>query len=105
MDKLLVALDVDSATHALKLSDQLHEVADGFKIGSRLFTAEGPSVVRRMVEQGHRVFLDLKYHDIPSTVAGAVRAASKMGVWMLTVHASGGRDMLAAAMEAANHGP
>ena len=105
MDKLLVALDVDSATHALKLTDQLHEVAVGFKIGSRLFTAEGPSVVRRMVEQGHRVFLDLKYHDIPSTVAGAVRAASKMGVWMLTVHASGGRDMLAAAMEAANHGP
>tara|TARA_B100001123_G_C15303556_1_gene1021842 strand:- start:729 stop:1427 length:699 start_codon:yes stop_codon:yes gene_type:complete len=101
MEQLLVALDVDTADKALELSEQLAHLAGGFKIGSRLFTSEGPDFVQKMSGRGHRIFLDLKYHDIPNTVADSVRAASDLGVWMLTLHTSGGSKMLTAAKEAA----
>ena len=101
MGQLLVALDVDSGARALELASQLRDLAGGFKVGSRLFTSEGPTLVRRLVETGANVFLDLKFHDIPNTVAQAVEAAVSTGVWMLNVHASGGVPMMQAAARAA----
>ncbi len=101
MGQLLVALDVDSGARALDLATKLRDLAGGFKIGSRLFTAEGPELVRRIVGSGAPVFLDLKFHDIPNTVAQAVEAAVSTGVWMLNVHASGGVPMMQAAARAA----
>jgi orotidine-5'-phosphate decarboxylase len=98
--RLIVALDVPDATSALKLADRLQGSCLWFKIGLELFTADGANVVRQFVGQGHNVFLDLKFHDIPNTVAGAVRSAASLGVKMMTLHASGGPAMLAAAKKA-----
>jgi orotidine-5'-phosphate decarboxylase len=100
-DQLIVALDVSSAAQAQKIVFSLGDSVSFYKVGMQLYTAEGPSVVRDLVSSGRRVFLDLKYHDIPNTVGAAVRAAGKLGVSLLTVHGAGGSKMLRAAMEAA----
>ena len=100
-DRLIVALDVSSATQARQIVQSIGESASTYKVGKQLFTAEGPQIVRDLVASGRKVFLDLKFHDIPNTVAGAVAEAAKLGVSMLTVHASGGSKMLKAAAEAA----
>jgi orotidine-5'-phosphate decarboxylase len=98
---IIAALDVPTAEAALKLVEQLAPVSGGFKIGSELFTSAGPDIVRRIRERGALVFLDLKFHDIPNTVAKSVAAAMQLDVQMLTVHTSGGLEMLKAAEQAA----
>jgi orotidine-5'-phosphate decarboxylase len=101
VNRILVALDVESAERALALADALRGSVAGFKVGKQLFTAEGPAVVRTLAARGDRVFLDLKFHDIPNTVAGAIASSATTGAWMVNVHASGGRKMMQAAAEAA----
>src|SRR5687768_11830191 len=100
-NRLLVALDVDGAERALAIAGQVRGIAGGLKVGSRLFTMAGPDLVRRLVDSGAHVFLDLKFHDIPNTVAQAVDAAVRTGAWMINVHASGGAAMMQAAARAA----
>jgi orotidine-5'-phosphate decarboxylase len=101
VNPILIPLDVPSATEATALADKLRGAVGGFKIGKQLFTAAGPDVVRALVSRDDRVFLDLKFHDIPNTVAGAVASATELGVWMVNVHASGGTAMMEAARDAA----
>ena len=99
-DRLIVALDVDSRERAERLIEELGPHVGMFKVGKELFTAEGPEMVRTIVESGGRVFLDLKFHDIPNTVAKAVGSAAQLGAFFVTLHASGGRAMLEAAASA-----
>jgi len=99
-ERLIVALDVPDATSAMRLVAELEGTCSWFKVGLELFVAAGPAVLEPIVGRGHSVFLDLKLHDIPNTVAGAVRSAAGLGVRMLTVHAGGGPAMLAAAKNA-----
>jgi orotidine-5'-phosphate decarboxylase len=98
--RLIVALDAPGAKAATDLANRLEGMCQWFKVGLELFTAAGPAVVETLVKRGHLVFLDLKFHDIPNTVAGAVRSAARLGVRMMTVHAAGGPAMLSAAREA-----
>ena len=100
-DKLIVALDLPSAAEAAQMAEELRGRAGMFKVGSEIFTAEGPVLVHYLVANGIKVFLDLKFHDIPNTVRAATREATRMGVSMLNVHAAGGRAMMAAAAESA----
>jgi orotidine-5'-phosphate decarboxylase len=93
-NKLIVALDVDTPAKARNLVSQLRGIAGMFKIGSQLFTAAGPSLVREIVSSGERIFLDLKYHDIPNTVAQAGVEATRLGVSIFNIHASGGSEMM-----------
>ncbi len=101
-DRLIVALDVSSAAEARRIVTAVGGSATTFKVGKQLFTAEGPGLVRDLVASNRKIFLDLKFHDIPNTVSGAVSEAAKLNVSMLTVHASGGSKMLKAAAEAAS---
>jgi orotidine-5'-phosphate decarboxylase len=100
-ERLIVALDVASSAAAQKIVAAVGDSAHTFKVGMQLYTAEGPQIVRDLIASGRNVFLDLKYHDIPNTVAAAVKEAARLGVKMLTVHAAGGGKMLRAAVQAA----
>lgn len=104
MNRVIVPLDVESSDEALTWVDRLGDQGEFYKVGLELYTRAGPEVVRELIDRGKRVFLDLKLHDIPNTVAGAVRAASDLGVDLLTVHASGGPTMLDAAARARSGG-
>jgi len=99
-DKIIVALDVPSKDEALRLAEQLRPRVSFFKIGLQLYIAEGPEIVRAVTSTGAKVFLDLKLHDIPNTVARAIESASRLGVQMVTIHLSGGSEMIGAAVKA-----
>jgi orotidine-5'-phosphate decarboxylase len=101
---VIVALDFARAREALALAERLSPAECRLKVGKELFTAEGPAVVRALQDRGFELFLDLKFHDIPNTVAAAVATAADLGVWMVNVHASGGRRMMVAARERLQQG-
>lgn len=103
--RLIVALDVSTAAVAQKIVAAVGDSALTYKVGMQLYTAEGPQLVRDLIASGRRVFLDLKYHDIPNTVGAAVAEAAKLGVSMLTIHASGSSKMMRAAVDAAKARP
>jgi len=98
-EKLIIALDVPTAAEAGEIVSELGDIVGAFKIGLQLFTGAGPAFVEEIVEMGHRVFLDLKFHDIPNTVASAGVEAARLGVWMFNVHASGGGEMMGRTVE------
>jgi orotidine-5'-phosphate decarboxylase len=98
-DRLIVALDVETATEADTLIELLADKVGMFKVGSQLFTTHGPQIVKKIIQRGSKVFLDLKFHDIPHQVAGSARAAAQLGVSMFTLHASGGSEMMQRAVE------
>ena len=100
--KLIIALDVETPTKAIDLVKQLHSVAGMFKVGSQLFTAAGPQIVRDILAHDSKVFLDLKFHDIPHQIAGAARSAAELGVSLFTIHASGGSEMMQRAVNSVN---
>jgi orotidine-5'-phosphate decarboxylase len=103
-DRLIVALDVANRAAALRLVEQLSGLVGMFKVGLELYTACGPALVREIIESGERVFLDLKFHDIPNTVAGATRSATRLGVSIFNLHALGGAEMMRAAADATAQG-
>ena len=98
--KIIIALDYPNAAPALALADRLEPSLCRLKVGKELFTATGPSLLEKLMQRGFEIFLDLKFHDIPNTTAQACKAAASLGVWMINVHALGGRKMLEAAREA-----
>lgn len=98
-ESIIVALDVETAAQADDIVNELKSGVGAFKVGLQLFTAEGPRFVQKLVESGTRIFLDLKFHDIPNTVGKASAEAAKLGVWMFNVHAAGGREMLLSAAD------
>jgi len=104
-ERIIVALDVPSADAAMQLAQKLHGHVGVFKVGSEVFTAEGPALARELVAAGEQVFLDLKFHNIPNTVGAAARQAAGLGVSLINVHASGGRKMMRAARKGVRSAP
>ncbi len=102
--RVIVALDFPNETDALSLVDRLDPARCRLKVGKEMFTRSGPQLVGKLIDKGYDVFLDLKFHDIPNTVAGACRSAAELGVWMVNVHTLGGRNMMEAAREAIDKG-
>ena len=100
---IIVPLDYSNADDAIAMASKLDPARCRVKVGKELFTSTGPDIVRKLIDMGFDVFLDMKYHDIPNTVAGAVAAAAELGVWMVNVHASGGSRMMKAAVNAIQH--
>ncbi len=102
--RIIVALDFEQEADALALVDRLEPSRCRLKVGKEMFTRNGPKLIEKLVAKNYDVFLDLKFHDIPNTVAGACRSAAELGVWMINVHALGGKRMMAAAREALEQG-